>query len=55
MNIWRMYEASASLAGKSAFDEDFDFERIHAVIQSIHMRTWFLKIRVQQRSSLPRT
>jgi hypothetical protein len=40
--------ASASIVGKSTFDKDFEFERIHAGMQSLYMRPWFLRIWVQQ-------
>jgi hypothetical protein len=40
--------ASASIVGKTTFDKDFEFERIHAGIQSLYMRPWFHRIWVQQ-------
>jgi hypothetical protein len=40
--------ASVSIVEKSSFNNDFDFERIHAGMHSLYMRPWFLRIWVQQ-------
>jgi hypothetical protein len=40
--------ASASIVGKTTFDKDFGFERIHACVQSLYMRPRFHRIWVQQ-------
>jgi hypothetical protein len=48
-------EASTSLAEKTAFDKESDFERIHAGIHSLYMQPWFLRIWVQQEIFAART